>query len=218
MINIPRFTTPAQVDLFVNYDCDLQAANLFERLVRGLSKVVQQAPNPNAPLGGPGSAPQGAAGAVLASHLKPRDAAMGALLALIASLDVWAAPLQARSASTPMSLNPQPYHQTRAASSRPPRSCTCHQQLCPSPSSSCPLDVWHACFQPSSPFQTSGLPLCRHALQRLGWFAGLCSPSFEVESDPPKTRAGLKGERHRPSMTQKSREARTAAAGVGFRV
>ena len=84
------------MDLFVNYDCDLQAANLFERLVRGLSKVVQQAPNPNAPLGGPGSAPQGAAGAVLASHLKPRDAAMGALLALIASLDVWAAPLQVR--------------------------------------------------------------------------------------------------------------------------
>lgn len=43
-----------QVDLFVNYDCDLQAANLFERIVRGISRVITSAPNPNAPAAGGG--------------------------------------------------------------------------------------------------------------------------------------------------------------------
>ena len=130
-----------QVDLFVNYDCDLQAANLFERLVRGLSRVVQQAPNPNGPMGGPGSAPQGAAGAVLASHLKPRDAAMGALLALIASLDGWAAPLQA-------SVN------SNYGSSAVVRETVLLMQSC-----------W-----PSLPPWTAGLPLCRQAPFCLSWF------------------------------------------------
>ena len=36
------------VDLFVNYDCDLNAANLYERLVRGLSRIVQVLPQPYA--------------------------------------------------------------------------------------------------------------------------------------------------------------------------
>ncbi|KAF9622202.1 hypothetical protein IFM89_030060 [Coptis chinensis] len=29
------------VDIFVNYDCDLEAANLFERMVLALSKIAQ---------------------------------------------------------------------------------------------------------------------------------------------------------------------------------
>ncbi len=29
------------VDLFVNYDCDLNSSNLFERLVNGLVKMAQ---------------------------------------------------------------------------------------------------------------------------------------------------------------------------------
>lgn len=29
------------VDIYVNYDCDLTAANLFERLVNDLSKIAQ---------------------------------------------------------------------------------------------------------------------------------------------------------------------------------
>lgn len=30
------------VDLFVNFDCDLESSNLFERMVNGLVKVAQQ--------------------------------------------------------------------------------------------------------------------------------------------------------------------------------
>lgn len=29
------------VDVYVNYDCDLQSANIFERLVYDLSKIAQ---------------------------------------------------------------------------------------------------------------------------------------------------------------------------------
>jgi len=29
------------VDIYVNYDCDLNAANIFERLVNDLSKIAQ---------------------------------------------------------------------------------------------------------------------------------------------------------------------------------
>lgn len=76
----------------MNYDCDLQAANLFERVVRGVSRVITSAPNPNAPVtsanGGTGG------GAVLPSALKPRDAALVVLLAILSSLDEWAVPLQ----------------------------------------------------------------------------------------------------------------------------
>lgn len=37
------FVTDAQsvVDIYVNYDCDLNAANIFERLVNDLSKIAQ---------------------------------------------------------------------------------------------------------------------------------------------------------------------------------
>ncbi len=37
------FSSDAQcvVDIYVNYDCDLNAANIFERLVNDLSKIAQ---------------------------------------------------------------------------------------------------------------------------------------------------------------------------------
>ena len=38
-----RFDLDSQtvVDVYVNYDCDLQSANIFERLVYDLSKIAQ---------------------------------------------------------------------------------------------------------------------------------------------------------------------------------
>lgn len=38
-----RLSPDAQsvVDIYVNYDCDLNAANIFERLVNDLSKIAQ---------------------------------------------------------------------------------------------------------------------------------------------------------------------------------
>ena len=38
------------VDLFVNYDCDLDSSNLFERMVNGLVKMAQAALPVNAPV------------------------------------------------------------------------------------------------------------------------------------------------------------------------
>lgn len=40
---LTRICADAQsvVDIYVNYDCDLTAANLFERLVNDLSKIAQ---------------------------------------------------------------------------------------------------------------------------------------------------------------------------------
>ncbi len=71
-----------QVDLFVNYDCDLQAANLFERTVRGISKIIKR--TESAPMFGP--APPGPS--------RAKVLALQALLALLHSLDAWAAPMK----------------------------------------------------------------------------------------------------------------------------
>jgi brefeldin A-inhibited guanine nucleotide-exchange protein len=40
---LTRICADAQsvVDIYVNYDCDLNAANIFERLVNDLSKIAQ---------------------------------------------------------------------------------------------------------------------------------------------------------------------------------
>ena len=40
---ISPYVTDAQcvVDIYVNYDCDLSLANIFERLVSDLSKIAQ---------------------------------------------------------------------------------------------------------------------------------------------------------------------------------
>ena len=68
------------VDLFVNYDCDMQAANLFERSVNGLSKLLQRSP--------PSS--------LFANQQaqKSRDVALDAVLSILKSLDQWAEPLK----------------------------------------------------------------------------------------------------------------------------
>ena len=68
------------VDLFVNYDCDLQAANLFERSMKGLSKLLRRAPTT-----APFSSPQAA---------KARKVALEAVLSILKTLDKWADPLK----------------------------------------------------------------------------------------------------------------------------
>ena len=68
------------VDLFVNYDCDLQAANLFERSMKGLSKLLRRGPTT-----APFSSPQAA---------KAREVALEAVLSILKSLDKWADPLK----------------------------------------------------------------------------------------------------------------------------
>ena len=68
------------VDLFVNYDCDLQAANLFERSMKGLSKLLRRAPTT-----APFSSPQAA---------KAREVALEAVMCILKSLDKWADPLK----------------------------------------------------------------------------------------------------------------------------
>lgn len=71
------------VDLFVNYDCDLQAANLFERSMKGLSKLLKKTPLTSV------FAAQQAS--------KTRDVALDAVLAMLKSLNTWAEPLKVRS-------------------------------------------------------------------------------------------------------------------------
>ena len=69
------------VDLFVNYDCDLQAANLFERSMKGLSKLLRRS----------------AASVLLTPSqqaLKAREVALEAVLSILKSLDKWAEPLK----------------------------------------------------------------------------------------------------------------------------
>ncbi|KAK9804748.1 hypothetical protein WJX72_003264 [[Myrmecia] bisecta] len=68
------------VDLFVNYDCDLQAANLFERTLRGLSRTIRRS-DPNPLFATPQSA-------------KAKVAALKAVLSLLHSLEAWAQPIQ----------------------------------------------------------------------------------------------------------------------------
>jgi len=68
------------VDVFVNYDCSLQAANLFERSIKALARYVQLPPT-----GGP---------LPPADVPKARAAALKALLAAIKSMDTWAGPLK----------------------------------------------------------------------------------------------------------------------------
>ncbi len=79
-----------QVDLFVNYDCDLQAANLFERTVRGLARTVKA--------GDPGPGMLHMAGPVVnvnaAQRPRPHVLAADVALAIIHALDAWAEPLK----------------------------------------------------------------------------------------------------------------------------
>lgn len=70
------------VDLFVNYDCDLQAANLFERSMKGLSKLLRRGPTT-----APFSSQQG---------VRAREVALESVLSILKSLDKWAEPLKVR--------------------------------------------------------------------------------------------------------------------------
>ena len=79
-----------QVDLFVNYDCDLQAANLYERTFRGLARIVRA-----------GEASPGVLHAVgpivnvnAAARSKPYQLAADVALLIIQALDTWADPLK----------------------------------------------------------------------------------------------------------------------------
>ena len=79
------------VDLFVNYDCDLQAANLFERSMKGLSKLLKKGP----------------ISSVFAAQQasKTRDVALDSVLAMLKSLNTWAEPLKVRKAHDRSSRN-----------------------------------------------------------------------------------------------------------------
>ena len=81
---IAHITVSLQVDLFVNYDCDLQAANLFERTVRGLSRAARG---------------RGAASLGPGAGFRARKLALAALLGLLGALDAWAEPLKVGSST-----------------------------------------------------------------------------------------------------------------------
>jgi hypothetical protein len=82
------------VDLFVNYDCDLQAANLFERTLKGLARIARSgAPGPGmlhmvGPVVAPGAA------AVVAQQQQPHLLAADMAVAVVRALDAWAEPLK----------------------------------------------------------------------------------------------------------------------------
>ena len=84
-------------DLFVNYDCNLQASNLFERTLKGVARVIQAAPPPPAQPYAVGSAPP-------AETI--RDTAVATLLLLLKTLDERAQPLKVRTVFERSSLPP----------------------------------------------------------------------------------------------------------------
>ncbi|GMH39854.1 hypothetical protein BSKO_07758 [Bryopsis sp. KO-2023] len=76
-----------QVDLFINFDCDLQAANLYERTAKALSLLAVYG-DPNAPPG---------------QSSRVRDAAIACTVAMLNSLDAWAGPIREAAAFTEFS-------------------------------------------------------------------------------------------------------------------
>jgi len=80
------------VDLFVNYDCDLQAANLFERTLRGLARIVRAGESVPGMLHAMGPVVNMNA----ASRPKPYQLAADVALLVIRALDSWADPLKVR--------------------------------------------------------------------------------------------------------------------------
>ncbi|KXZ56613.1 hypothetical protein GPECTOR_1g552 [Gonium pectorale] len=76
------------VDLFVNYDCDLRAPNLYERTVQALARLAQRTQLDDQP---PASQPRPNALDQLAAL---REGALKCLLAVVACLDAWAGPLK----------------------------------------------------------------------------------------------------------------------------
>ena len=90
-------------DLFVNYDCNLQASNLFERTLKGVARTIQAAPPPPAQPYAVGSAP--AADTI-------RDTAVATLLLLLKTLDERAQPLKV---SALPAMSTTPHYQKHAA-------------------------------------------------------------------------------------------------------
>jgi len=74
------------VDIFVNYDCNLQAANVFERTIKLLAKYVHIGTSTGSS-GGFNPLPA-------ATVPKARAVALKALLAAVKSMDTWAGPLK----------------------------------------------------------------------------------------------------------------------------
>lgn len=72
-------------DLFVNYDCNLQASNLFERTTKGVARIIQAAPPPP-------QQPYLAGATAQADSI--RDTAVATLLLLLKTLDERAQPLK----------------------------------------------------------------------------------------------------------------------------
>ncbi|GFR41199.1 hypothetical protein Agub_g1869, partial [Astrephomene gubernaculifera] len=77
------------VDLFVNYDCDLRAPNLFERSVQALSRLSQRSELDGPPAA---SAPKQQEQSRQLTAL--REGALRSLLAVVHCLDAWAGPLK----------------------------------------------------------------------------------------------------------------------------
>ena len=63
-----------QVDLFINFDCNLQAVNLYERTAKALSHLAE--------FGDPTAAPGQSA--------LVREAAVACVMAMVSSVDAWA--------------------------------------------------------------------------------------------------------------------------------
>ncbi|CAD7699204.1 unnamed protein product [Ostreobium quekettii] len=67
-----------QVDLYINFDCDMHSINLYERTAKALSQLAE--------FGDPSAAPGQSA--------LVRDAAAACALAMVASLDAWSGPIR----------------------------------------------------------------------------------------------------------------------------
>ncbi|CAI5460230.1 unnamed protein product [Closterium sp. Yama58-4] len=88
---LERLTADAQLlaDVFVNYDCDLDASNLFERMVTSLERLAQM-PVQGVVGGGPGAGGAGTGGeggAALVAAVKL--AALQCLVNVVHALDTW---------------------------------------------------------------------------------------------------------------------------------
>ena len=81
-----------QVDIFVNYDCDLQASNLFERTLRGVARIVRAGDAAPGMLHAMGPVVNVAA----ANRPKPHQLAADVALLVVHALNAWAEPLKVR--------------------------------------------------------------------------------------------------------------------------
>ncbi|GJP64511.1 hypothetical protein CLOP_g21489 [Closterium sp. NIES-67] len=88
---LERLTADAQLlaDVFVNYDCDLDASNLFERMVTSLERLAQM-PVPGIASGGAGGGGGGAGGEISPAQVAAiKLAALQCLVNVVHALDKW---------------------------------------------------------------------------------------------------------------------------------